>query len=151
MHTNSSLLPTSLLPALEAQDFDGIIQFLLSTISTGHKEIFLPFYLPPETQFELHVSGNPPLVQIKSTQAIHVEPMSHLDIILNLQILNRSTHLAMHPQYKGGDIFLSSLYSTSVVAKHEFKQAFLFNCTPHTIKIPAECILYHQRAVELSQ
>ena len=40
LHTNSSLLPPSLLPVLNAQDFDGLIQFLLSSISTGHKEIF---------------------------------------------------------------------------------------------------------------
>ena len=69
LHSNSSLLPSSLLPALEAHDFDGIIQFLLSAISTGHKEIFLPFYLPPETQFKLHVSENPLSVQINQLKS----------------------------------------------------------------------------------
>jgi hypothetical protein len=59
-----------------------------------------------------------------------------------VQVLNRSTHLVLHTQYKVGDIFLSSLFSTSVMAKHEFKQAFLFNCTPHAIKIPAEYVFY---------
>ena len=142
MHSNSSLLPPSLLPALDAQDFDGLIQFLLSSISTGHKEIFLPFYFPPETQFELHVTGNPPIVQIKSKQVIKIEPMTHLDLLLDLQVLNRSTHLVLHPQYKGGDIFLSSLFSTSVMAKHEFKQAFLFNCTPQIIRIPSGYVFY---------
>ena len=28
------------------------------------------------------------------------------------------------------------------MAKHEFKQAFLFNCTPHAIRIPAEYVFY---------
>ena len=68
LHNNSSLIPSALLPALHAQDFNTLLQFLLSTISKGHKEIFMPYFLPPSTQFQLFVSGHPPVVQIRSNQ-----------------------------------------------------------------------------------
>ena len=129
LQSNSSLLPPSLLPALKAHDFDSLVQYLLSAISTEQKQLFMPFHLPENTHFKLHVSRDPLTVQLRSTKEIHVDPMSHLNIDLNLQMLSRSTHLAMHPQYKGGDIFLASLYSTSVTAKHQFETVFLFNCT----------------------
>ena len=124
LHTNSSLLPSALLPALHAQDFNTLLQFLVSTISQSHKEIFEPYFLPPSTQFELFVSGHPPVVQIRSSQVIKLDPLSHINIVLDLQILNRSTHIALHPHYTGGDIFLCSLSSTSVTAKHEFEAIF---------------------------
>ena len=68
--------------------------------------------------------------------------MTHLDIVLDLQVLNRSTHLVLHPNYKGGEIFLSSIFSTSVTAKHEFRQVFMFNCTRQIIQIPSGYIFY---------
>ena len=69
--------------------------------------------------------------------------MSHLNIVLDLQILNRSTHLVFHPNYKGGEISLSSLFSTSVTSKHEFRNVFTFNCTRKTILIPSGYVLYN--------
>ena len=62
--------------------------------------------------------------------------------MLDLQVLNRSTHLVLHPNYKGGEIFLSSIFSTSVTAKHEFRQVFMFNCTRQIIQIPSGYIFY---------
>ena len=113
---NTSLLPHDLLPALHAQDFNTLISFLLSNITKSHKTIFLPFFLPPATMFQLFVSGSPPVVQIRTNKILKLEPLSHLNIVLDLQILNRSTHLVFHPNYKGGEIFLSSLFSTSVTS-----------------------------------
>ena len=55
LHTKSSLLPSALLPVLYAQDFNTLLHFLLSTISQGHKELFVPYFLPPSTQFQLFV------------------------------------------------------------------------------------------------
>ena len=62
--------------------------------------------------------------------------------MLDLQVLNRSTHLVLHPNYKGGEIFLSSIFSTSVTVKHEFRQVFMFNCTRQIIQIPSGYIFY---------
>ena len=112
----------------------------MSNITKSHKTIFLPFFLPPATMFQLFVSGSPPVVQIRTNKILKLEPLSHLDIVLDMQILNRSTHLVFH--YKGGEIFLSSLFSTSVTSKHEFRNIFMFNCTRQTILIPSGYVLY---------
>ena len=88
------------------------------------------------------MTGHSPVVQIRSNQVIKLDPMTHLDIVLDLQVLNRSTHLVLHPNYKGGEIFLSSIFSTSVTAKHEFRQVFFFNSNRQIIQIPSGYIFY---------
>ena len=88
LQTHSTLFPSHLQSALHSKDFDSVLKFLMSEISTGYKEIFIPYYLPASSKFKLEVSRDPLSVQILSNQEIVVPALEHIEIQLNLQILN---------------------------------------------------------------
>ena len=104
--------------------------------------MFLPYFLPAASMFDLFVSGNPPVPQLRTNEVVKLKPLSHLNVSLDMQILNRSTHLVLHPNYKKGKIYLNSLFSTSVTSKHCFEELFLFNCTRQVMQIPTGYALY---------
>ena len=79
---HSDALPTELQYALKNNDFDKIVHFLMSAIKTGHKEIFLPYYLPPTSLVELQVCHDPLSVQLMSKYGISIPSLEHAEIHL---------------------------------------------------------------------
>ena len=142
LQTHSNLFPQHLQSALQSNNFNAIIKFLLSEISESHRELFLPYYLPPSSQFRLQVNSHPLRIQLISTQEISIDGLKHIELPLNLQVLNRSTHLVLSASHKKPDMYFSPLYSTSVTARHEFETILLFNCTPTAIRIPPDFVFY---------
>ena len=104
--------------------------------------MFLPYFLPAASIFHLFVSGNPPVTRLRTNQVIKLEPLTHLSVSLELQILNRSTHLELHPTYEKGEVYLNSPFSTSVTSKHCVESLFLFNCSRQILQIPTGSALY---------
>ena len=127
LQSHEGLLLQTLQLALQAQDFQSIFSYLISEIKKNTKSLFLPYYLPTDSMFTLYVTGNPPVTQLRTNQALKLEPLFHLSIQLGLQILNRSTHLELHSNYEKGDMYISSPYRTSVTSKHCFESLFFFN------------------------
>ena len=125
LQSHEGLLLQTLQLALQAQDFKSIFSYLISEIKENTKSLFLPYYLPTDSMFTLYVSGNPPVTQLRTNQALKLEPLSHLSIQLGLQILNRSTHLELHSNNGNGDMYINSPYSTSVTSKHCFESLLL--------------------------
>ena len=142
LQNHESLLPPVLKPALPAQDFKTIFSFLLSEIKKSDKSMFIPYFLPAASKFHLFVSGNPPVAQLRTNQVIKLEPLSHLSVTLDMHILNRSTHLVLHPNYKKGKVYFNSKFNTSVTSKHCFETLFLFNCSRQILQSPTGSALY---------
>ena len=97
LQTHKCLLPKHLkLDLNNKQDYGKILSYSISKISSSTKYLFLPYYLPGASMFTLIITGSPPVPQLRTNQAIKLEPLSHISIQLNLQILSRSTYLQLH-------------------------------------------------------
>ena len=77
-----------------------------------------------------------------TTTFIDIPASSHVYLNLDLQLLCRSTFIQLIPTIKDGSLFIQQMSSTSTVAKHEFKSAFIYNVTQHNIRIPKLYSLY---------
>ena len=103
--------------------------------------MFLPFYLHKDSKVALR-SGDNNIITLLTTTFIDIPASSHVYLNLDLQLLCGSTFIQLIPTIKDGYLFIQQMSSTSTVATHEFKSAFIYNVTQHNVRIPKLYSLY---------